>query len=156
MCSSDLMAVTIAEDIVALKQRIGVTSIVVSHDRDLAFGVADRIAIIDHGRIVREGKPADLKRTVGDPTLLINVSRQQTDAAKSVLARFGELRPTAEGTLGVGLKGGAERVAEVVRALDDAKVLVEHLELNQPSLDDVFAEATGHRLEGAENAPQAG
>jgi ABC-2 type transport system ATP-binding protein len=88
--------------------------------------------------------------------LLINVSRAQTDAAKSVLARFGELRPTAEGTLGVGLKGGAERVAEVVRALDEAKVVVEHLELNQPSLDDVFAEATGHRLEGAENAPSAG
>ncbi|MFZ9325817.1 MAG: DUF4162 domain-containing protein, partial [Ilumatobacteraceae bacterium] len=115
-----------------------------------------RIAIIDHGRIVREGKPADLKRTVGDPTLLINVSRAQTDSAKTVLARFGELRPTAEGTLGVGLKGGAERVAEVVRALDEAKIVVEHLELNQPSLDDVFAEATGHRLEGAENAPQAG
>jgi len=56
----------------------------------------------------------------------------------------------------VGLKGGAERVAEVVRALDEAKVVVEHLELNQPSLDDVFAEATGYRLEGADNAPQAG
>ena len=51
--------------------------------------------------------------------------------------------------------GDAKRVAEVVRALDEAKVVVEHLELNQPSLDDVFAEATGHRLEGADNAPQA-
>ena len=73
-----------------------------------------------------------------------------------VLSAFGDMRPTAEGTLGVGLKGGAERVAEVVRALDEAKILVEHLELNQPSLDDVFADATGYRLEGADNAPQAG
>jgi ABC-2 type transport system ATP-binding protein len=43
----------------------------------------------------------------------------------------------------------------VVRALDEANIVVEHLELNQPSLDDVFAEATGYRLEGADNAPQA-
>ncbi|NDG76204.1 MAG: ATP-binding cassette domain-containing protein [Acidimicrobiia bacterium] len=136
--------------------REGTTVMLTTQYLEEADQLADRIAIIDHGRIVREGKPADLKRTVGDPTLLINMSRAQTDAAKTVLARFGELRPTAEGTLGVGLKGGAERVAEVVRALDEAKVVVEHLELNQPSLDDVFAEATGHRLEGAENAPQAG
>lgn len=136
--------------------REGTTVMLTTQYLEEADQLADRIAIIDHGRIVRQGKPADLKRTVGDPTLLINVSRSQSDAAKSVLSRFGELRPTAEGSLGVGLRGGAERVAEVVRALDDAKIVVEHLELNQPSLDDVFAEATGHRLEGAENAPQAG
>jgi len=133
----------------------GTTVLLTTQYLEEADALADRIAIIDHGHIVREGKPSDLKRTVGDPTLLINVSRTQNDAAKAVLARFGELRPTAEGTLGVGLKGGAERVAEVVRALDEAKVVVEHLELNQPSLDDVFAEATGYRLEGADNAPQA-
>ena len=44
----------------------------------------------------------------------------------------------------------------LVRALDEAKLVVEKLELNQPSLDDVFADATGYRLEGADNAPQAG
>ena len=42
-------------------------------------------------------------------------------------------------------------MAEVVRALDEAGVAVEHLELHQPSLDDVFADATGRRLEGAED-----
>jgi ABC-2 type transport system ATP-binding protein len=66
------------------------------------------------------------------------------------LARFGELRPSAEGTLGVGLSRGAEDVAAVVRAFDEAGIKVRHLELNEPSLDDVFAEATGHRLEGAQ------
>jgi ABC-2 type transport system ATP-binding protein len=45
---------------------------------------------------------------------------------------------------------GAEDVAAVVRALDEAGIKVRHLELNEPSLDDVFAEATGHRLEGAQ------
>jgi ABC-2 type transport system ATP-binding protein len=59
------------------------------------------------------------------------------------------MRPTAEGTLGVGLRGGAEAVTDVVRKMDEASLRVQHLELNEPSLDDVFADATGHRLEGA-------
>jgi ABC-2 type transport system ATP-binding protein len=49
----------------------------------------------------------------------------------------------------VGLRGGAEAVTDVVRKMDEASLRVQHLELNEPSLDDVFAEATGHRLEGA-------
>jgi len=54
-------AVTIIEEILSLKQRIGVTSIVVSHDRDLAFGVADRIAMIEDGAILFTGTPAQLR-----------------------------------------------------------------------------------------------
>jgi phospholipid/cholesterol/gamma-HCH transport system ATP-binding protein len=57
-----LSAVVIAEEIVNLKQRIGVTSLVVSHDRDLAFGVADRIAVINEGRILTIGAPDEVKR----------------------------------------------------------------------------------------------
>ena len=57
-----LSAVVIAEEIVHLKDRIGVTSIVVSHDRELAFGVADRIAVINQGRILTVGTPAEVKQ----------------------------------------------------------------------------------------------
>ena len=57
-----LMAVTIAEEILRLKEHLRVTSIVVSHDRDLAFGVADRIAMIHHGKIVAVGLPSELKK----------------------------------------------------------------------------------------------
>lgn len=57
-----LSAVVVAEEIVHLKKRIGVTSLVVSHDRDLAFGVADRIAVINEGRILTVGAPDDVKR----------------------------------------------------------------------------------------------
>lgn len=56
-----LSAVTIIEEILSLSQRIGVTSIVVSHDRDLAFGIADRIAIIHEGTILFVGTPAEVK-----------------------------------------------------------------------------------------------
>ena len=58
-----LMAITIGEEILALKERIHVTSIVVSHDRDLAFGIADRIAIISAGEILQVGTPAEVRRS---------------------------------------------------------------------------------------------
>ena len=55
------MAVTIGEEILKLNQRLGVTSVVVSHDRDLAFGIADRIALIYAGEILFVGTPAEVK-----------------------------------------------------------------------------------------------
>lgn len=58
-----LSAVVIAEEILHLKDRIGVTSLVVSHDRDLAFGVADRIAVINQGRILTIGTPDEVKQS---------------------------------------------------------------------------------------------
>jgi ABC-2 type transport system ATP-binding protein len=133
----------------------GTTVMLTTQYLEEADQLADRVAIIDHGKIVREGTPATLKQGVGDPTLLVDVARDQLAAASAVLREFGDLRPTAEGTLGVGLRGGAGRVAEVIRRLDEASVKVQHLALNEPSLDDVFAEATGYRLEGADNAPKA-
>ena len=128
----------------------GTTVMLTTQYLEEADQLADRIAIIDKGVIVREGKPHELKAGVGFPTLVINVSRDQHELAKSILMGFGDLRPTAEGTLGVGLRGGAEAVTDVVRKLDESSIRVQHLELNEPSLDDVFAEATGHRLEGAQ------
>ena len=58
-----LSSVMIAEEIVKLNQRIGVTSLVVSHDRDLAFGVADRIAVINEGTILTIGTPEEVRRS---------------------------------------------------------------------------------------------
>ncbi len=63
-----LSAVNIGQEIVKLKGRIGVTSLVVSHDRDLAFGIADRIAFISEGRIMAIASPDEMKRS-GDPAI---------------------------------------------------------------------------------------
>jgi phospholipid/cholesterol/gamma-HCH transport system ATP-binding protein len=57
-----LSSVLIAEEIIKLNERIHVTSLVVSHDRDLAFGVADRIAVINDGQILTSGTPDEVKR----------------------------------------------------------------------------------------------
>ena len=56
-----LMTVTIGQEILDLKRRIGVTSLVVSHDRDLAFGVADRLALMHEGEFVAIGTPAEVR-----------------------------------------------------------------------------------------------
>jgi ABC-2 type transport system ATP-binding protein len=141
---------TLWEEVRRLNQE-GTTVMLTTQYLEEADQLADRIAIIDKGLIVREGRPSELKAGVGFPTLLVTVAKDQMDSAKAVLLGFGDLRPTAEGTLGVGLRGGATVVTDVVRKLDEAHVRVSHLEVNEPSLDDVFAEATGHRLEGAQS-----
>jgi phospholipid/cholesterol/gamma-HCH transport system ATP-binding protein len=58
-----ISAVVIGEEILALNQRIGVTSLVVSHDRDLAFGIAHRIAVIHEGEILAVGSPDEVRRS---------------------------------------------------------------------------------------------
>lgn len=58
-----LSSIVIGDEILKLNQRIGVTSLVVSHDRDLAFGIADRIAVIHEGQIVALGSPEEVKRS---------------------------------------------------------------------------------------------
>ena len=127
----------------------GTTVLLTTQYLEEADQLAERIAIIDHGRIVRRGRPDDLKAEVGSPTLFVDVEQDRAAAASEILAAFGELRPTSEGTLGVGLDAGAGAVSTVVRRLDEGGIEVQHLELRAPSLDDVFAEATGYRLEGA-------
>ena len=71
-----ISSVTIGEEILALRDRMGATSIVVSHDRDLAFGIADRMAILREGEIVFIGTPEEVLRH-GDPFIqqLVNPER---------------------------------------------------------------------------------
>jgi ABC-2 type transport system ATP-binding protein len=147
--------ITLWEEVRRLNNE-GTTVLLTTQYLEEADQLADRVAIIDHGLIVKEGTPTALKAAVGAPTLLISVPAAQALTARDTLAQFGELRTSAEGSLGVGLEGGAAAVTDVVRALDDAGVKVQHLELNEPSLDDVFAEATGYRLEGAAMADAGG
>jgi ABC-2 type transport system ATP-binding protein len=128
----------------------GTTVLLTTQYLEEADQLADRVAIIDHGVIVRQGRAAELKAAVGSPTLFVSVEDDHHEDATGVLVRFGELRPSPEGTLGVGLADGPSRVSAVVRELDEAGISVRNLELHEPSLDDVFAEATGYRLEGAE------
>jgi len=127
----------------------GTTVFLTTQYLEEADQLAGRLAIIDGGAIVREGAPGPLKAAVGSPTLRLDVAAEQRDAAHEVLGQFGPDRPCREGRVAIGLDGGSSRMADVVRALDEASIAFAHLELDAPSLDDVFADATGRRLEGA-------
>jgi ABC-2 type transport system ATP-binding protein len=133
----------------------GTTVLLTTQYLEEADQLASRIAIIDQGRIVRRGTPQELKEKVGAPILQVEVREGEETAARAAIESLGETRPDRDGGICVGLPGGASEMAGVVRALDAAGVNVEYIELHQPSLDDVFADATGRRLEGAEeSAPQ--
>ena len=111
--------------------------------------LANRVGIIQGGRIVAEGTPASLKAEVGKPHLELGLADGSDEHAEQVLGRFGRLLPSKDGKVLVELGGGASEIATVVRALDEAGVLVESLDLVEPTLDDVFVEKTGEHLEGA-------
>ena len=138
------------DELRSLNVENGTTIFLTTQYLEEADQLAGRIAIIDDGRIVREGEPSRLKAEVGSPTLRLEVDDDHGEVARATLGGFGPARPDRVGVLAIGLEGGAEQVASVVRALDEAGVLIKHMELNAPSLDDVFAEATGRRLEGAQ------
>ncbi len=129
--------------------RDGTTVLLTTQYLEEADELAHRIAIIDGGRIVRDGTPESLKAAVGSPTLRLDVAPADRERTAEVVAVFGERRPAREGRVAIGLDGGAARLADVIRSLDDQGIVVHHMELDSPSLDDVFAEATGRRLEGA-------
>ena len=145
------------DEVRKLNREHGTTVFLTTQYLEEADQLADRIAIIDFGKIVREGNPAELKASVGAPTLALAVDAAHFEVAKKELcARFGSERPaTRAGELALGLEGGAQQMTAVVRVLDEIGAEVEHIELMQPTLDDVFAEATGRRLEGAETDQQA-
>ena len=119
--------------------------------------LADRVGIIDHGHIVAEGTPAELKAEIGRPTVeAVPCDPGEREHTAAVLARFGE--PGDAGTKGAAvlLAGGGTELAEVVRALDAERIAIEQLQLHAPSLDDVFLAKTGRSLEGAGDDEEAG
>ncbi|MEM9034826.1 MAG: ATP-binding cassette domain-containing protein [Actinomycetota bacterium] len=150
--------VALWEEVTRLNTEVGTTIFLTTQYLEEADQLAGRVGIIDHGRIVRTGSPAALKAEVGSPTLRLEVHEDDRDRFAEVLARFGEARPAREGRVAIGLEGGSARLADVVRALDEAQLHFHHIQLDEPSLDDVFADATGRRLEGASDggAPSAG
>jgi len=116
-----------------------------------ADALADRVGIIDHGKIVAEGTPTALKAEIGRPTVEAapcNPAEQKHTAA--VLARFGERAGSGPKGAAVRLEGGDSGLADVVRALDAEGIAIETLQLHAPSLDDVFLAKTGRSLEGAD------
>ena len=133
-----------------LAKEEGVTVFLTTQYLEEADALADRVGIIDHGRIVAEGAPAALKAEVGRPTVeVVPADPEDKPRAAEILARLGEPCGSAPEAVAVRLRSGQADLAEIVRALDAENLKVEQLQLHQPSLDDVFLAKTGRSLEGA-------
>jgi len=131
----------------------GTTLLLTTQYLDEADRLADRIAVVDAGRVIAEGTSGELKARVGGERLEITVAQGEglEDAAR-VLERYthgdGGVRVDAErGYLVATVAGGAGLLAAVVRDLDTAGVRVDELGLHRPTLDDVFLTLTGHAAE---------
>ncbi|MDQ3934325.1 MAG: ATP-binding cassette domain-containing protein [Actinomycetota bacterium] len=127
----------------------GTTVFLTTQYLEEADQLADRVGIIDQGRMVAEDTPEELKAEIGRPSLEVSISGDPA-LAEEVLSRFGRTFGGTNGTLAVPLEQGAGGVAEIVRALDEAGLLVDSLEVRRPTLDDVFLAKTGHTLEPPE------
>ncbi|HET9592645.1 MAG TPA: ATP-binding cassette domain-containing protein [Solirubrobacterales bacterium] len=139
------------DEVARLAADDGVTVFLTTQYLEEADALANRVGIIDHGHIVAEGTPAELKAEIGRPTVEA-IPREADDRERmaSVLSRFGEPAGSSPRAVAVRLAGGESELAEVVRALDAENIAIEHLQLHAPSLDDVFLAKTGRSLEGAE------
>jgi ABC-2 type transport system ATP-binding protein len=142
---------TIWEEVEQLN-REGTTVFLTTQYLEEADQLADRVGIIDFGRIVAEDTPTRLKAQIGRPHLEIKFVDGSLGRAEEIVARFGKPLPSKDGAVLVELERGAVEVAPVVRALDEAGLIVEALDLVEPTLDDVFLAKTGHHLEPEEQA----
>jgi ABC-2 type transport system ATP-binding protein len=127
----------------------GTTVMLTTQYLDEADTLADRISVIDHGLVIAEGTARELKASIGGEHLEITLEQPDERAAAA-------LAPLAAGPVQV-IEGGKRLrapivpqhglVTAVVRALDDAGIPVDDIEIHHPSLDDVFFSLTGHAAE---------
>jgi len=147
--------VALWDEVRRLAREDGVTVFLTTQYLEEADVLADRVGIIDHGKIVAEGTPAELKAQIGRKTVeAVPQDARDRERLEAVLHRFGDATAASVGGVATQLREGAGELAEVVRALDSEGIAVADLRLHAPSLDDVFLAKTGRSLEGAAGAPE--
>jgi ABC-2 type transport system ATP-binding protein len=138
------------QEVARLAKEDGVTIFLTTQYLEEADVLADRVGIIDHGRIVAEGTPEALKAEIGRPTVeVVPADPEQRLRLAEILRQFGELVQLSPGSVAVRCDRDEYELAEIVRSLDAEGVQAANLQLHAPSLDDVFLEKTGRTLEGA-------
>jgi ABC-2 type transport system ATP-binding protein len=136
----------------------GTTVLLTTQYLDEADRLADRIAVIDRGQVIAEGTSDELKDRVGGERLEVTLeTREATDDAIAALVPMADERPKCEdGVLRVSIHRRQGAIAEAVRRLGEARVGIDDIAVQRPTLDDVFLALTGHAAEEEEVAGEDG
>jgi ABC-2 type transport system ATP-binding protein len=135
-------------DVIRGLVREGTTLLLTTQYLEEADELADLIAVVDHGRIIARGTADELKSQVGGERIEVVVhGRDAVPRAIEILARLAGEQPIVDEhtrKLTVPAHGGASRLVQVVRDLDEAEIGIDDIGLRRPTLDDVFLSLTGH------------
>lgn len=145
------------DEVRRLNEQDGIPVFLTTQYLEEADRVVERVAIIDHGRIVAEGTPDELKASIGSDVVTVELPDGRPEEARAALAPLAGLRDVRVEPSGLTLfvNDGSGAVASALRLLDDARVPVGAVAVSRPTLDEVFLRATGSRLEGASPAGAA-
>ena len=135
-----------------LNAELGMTIFLTTQYLDEADALADRVGIIDRGRLVAEGTPDELKRSIGQDLIVADVDGQDGTVLPRLRALHGvDAVSYEEGRIVVSTKDGPAELSPVALALGATSLRVKALTLRTPTLDDVFMELTGSHI--AEEVP---
>ncbi|MFZ4515758.1 MAG: ATP-binding cassette domain-containing protein [Acidimicrobiia bacterium] len=136
------------DEVRMLNRELGMTIFLTTQYLEEADALAGRVGIIDRGHIVAEGTPAELKRAIGSDVIVAEIDGDITAASQRVALLPGVEHVDARGReVLVRSTNGAATLSPVAVALNEAGVTVRNLSLRTPTLDDVFLEMTGNRME---------
>ena len=129
--------------------RDGTTLFLTTQYLDEADQLADRIVVVDQGRIIAEGTPLELKDQSGRASLVVTVSHvgDVDNAAGIVRGEVGEIHVDRDARHITAPAEGVAALTRIAARLDDARIELDDIGLQRPSLDDVFLSLTGHRAE---------
>ena len=130
-----------------LKEKQGMTLLLTTHYMDEAEALADRVAIIDHGRIVVEGTPQELVNRMGADVFLVSGEGNQDEFITRVQAlSFVQEASSNNGMIQISVGAGASRLIRIIEAAQESSFNVEDVSVSKPSLGDVFLKYTGRQL----------
>lgn len=126
-----------------------VTILLTTQYLEEADRLADKIAVIDNGKIIAQGGPEELKSQVGSERLELSVNPADFEKAVAAMEKEDLRADDKENMLSVATNGSVEEVKSLLARMERAGIRIESLSLRKPTLDDVFLELTGHRAEGS-------